>query len=298
MRIRMSLRMQLLAQVVLALGLTATIGCSRSYPDAYGIYADTDRGQLSLHARRMQIAGNMMSMDYFAGMNAPEGPECSSAKDFIVYKRDIDLSSLRLVKMAFVTEGRLRATTVRVNLWVPDFNAIEFDVKPVEEHRDMYVVVAKKPLDRGFYGLCVGRCDGNMGAESNLYDLVIGRSSDFPSYAMAAKNRDAEVRENAAALLTKLNDILNHGDYQHLQDVYRPDGSILAGPDLQSFASGSQTWLTNAGQILKSDITAVSLIDDQDAHCVVKTTYQKMGVQEESITVRKIGNRYFVIAMK
>jgi len=284
-----------LAYAVILSTLLLNLGCSRSLPETYGIYADTNHGRILLQSHGVQRVGNIFS--YFSGLNGPQGPECNSIKDFIVYEKDISPSSLKLVKLTFLKEGQLSGfgatTRVRVNLWVPGNDNFEFDVKPVEEHRDMYIMVPRSPLDRGFYALSIGRF-----VDNNVYDFVVGRASDFPSYAVAVKNRDNEVRESATTLLAKFNEILNRGNYQHLDDVYRPGGNILSGAELQEFTTGNQTWLNNAGQILKSEVASVSPIDENNARCTVRTTYQKIGVQEESITVRKIGDRYFVTEIK
>jgi hypothetical protein len=95
-----------------------------------------------------------------------------------------------------------------------------------------------------------------------------------------------------------MNQLLNRGDYQHIQDVYRPGGNILSGSDLQSFAAGSQTWLNDAGKIVKSEVTSVKLLGENDARCSVVTTYEKAGVQQESMTIRRIGDQFFISEMK
>ncbi len=294
------LRIRDLAFAIILSTILPTLSCTRSFPDAYGFYADTNHGRLLLQSHGVQRVGNMMS--YFAGLNSPQGPECSSVKDFIVYEKDVNPNSVQLVRLSFLKEGRvsgfLNTTPVRVNLWVPENKNIEFDVKPVEDHRDMYIIVPRAPLDRGFYALYTGQFGGDVGSRNNVYDFVVGHASDFPSYAAAVKSRDSEVRENGAALLAKFNESLNHSDYQHLQDVYRPGGNILSGTELQEFTTGNQTWLSNAGQILKSEITAVSLIGDNGARCTVKTTYQKLGTQEETMTITKIGDQYFLTDIK
>ena len=203
--------------------------------------------------------------------------------------------------MQFVKDADVPAilgiTRTRINLWLPK-DRIDFDVKPVEERRDMYIVVPRTPLDKGFYALYIGSFGGDFGMGGRVYDLAVGSASDFPSYAQAAATREDEIKNNAGELLAKMNQILDRRDYQHLEDVYRPDGKILSGAELQEFANGNQTWLGNAGKILKSEIISVSPIDDNNARCSVKTTYEKAGAQEESVTVRKIGDQYFLTEIK
>lgn len=279
--------------------LVSMLGCGKTLPDSYGVYADTNHGQILLPGQGARVAGNMLRP--LPGLNGPSGSECSSLKDFIVYEKDVRPDSLGLVKLDFVKEtdvpGILGVTRTRINLWLPK-DRVDFDVKPIEQRRDMYVIVPRTPLDKGFYALYIGSFGGDFGMGGRVYDLVVGAASDFPSAATALTTREDEIKKNAGSLLTKMNQLLDAGDYQHLQDVYRPEGTVLSGAALQDFIKGNQTWLSNAGRIVKSEIIAVSPLDDNNARCSVKTTYEKAGVQEESVSVRKIGNQYFLTEIK
>jgi hypothetical protein len=276
-------------------------GCHAHMPDSYGIYADTNHGQISLPGQPILGAGSFISA-YF-GLRGPSGPESQDLQDFIVYKKDVDPGTLGLSKLDFLREGAVSdflgsQQKIQVNLWVPEDRAIDVDVKPVEEHRDMYIVKPRKPLDRGFYVLHIGPFRGDISTEVRVYDIVVGNANDFPSYEARVKRDESDFRANADSLLAKMNQLLNRGDYQHIQDVYRPGGNILSGSDLQSFAAGSQTWLNDAGKIVKSEVTSVKLLGENDARCSVVTTYEKAGVQQESMTIRRIGDQFFISEMK
>jgi hypothetical protein len=285
-----------------ALVFLLVLGCGKSLPDAYGVYANTNHGQLVLAGQPIRSVGNLMS-SYF-GVAGPSGPECSSVKEFIVYKKDIDPNSLRVVRLQFLRDGAvagifgLGQSNVSINLWVPNRDHVDVEVKPVQGKQDMYLVKPRSPLEKGFYALTTGQFQGDIGSEVRVYDLVIGSVNDFPSYASALATLQDEVKKNGPQLLDKLNQLLNQGDYQHLGDVYRPDGRMLSGVELQTFVAGNQTWLSTAGKVLKSDLITVAPIDENSARCTVRTTYEKAGAQDESVTVRKIGGQYFVTEVK
>lgn len=288
-----------IVQLLLISALIA--GCHTHMPDSYGIYADTNHGQISLPGQPILGVGNFMSA-YF-GLRGPSGPECHNFQDFIVYKKDVDPGALELSKLDFLRDGAVSGflgsqQKIQVNLWVPETQPIEVDVKPVEDHRDMYIVKPRKPLDQGFYVLHVGPFRGDISTEVRVYDIVVGSASDYPSYETRVKRDEGDFRANADSLLAKMNQLLNAGDYQHIQDVYRPGGNILSGSDLQSFAAGSQTWLNDSGKIVKSEVTSVKLLNTDEARCSVVTTYEKAGAQQESMTIRRIGNQFFISEMK
>jgi hypothetical protein len=280
--------------------LVSVLGCGRSLPDAYGIYANTNHGSIQLKGEGVQLVGNMMS--YYSGLAGPSGVECASLKDLIVYEKDVSPASIGLVKLDFLKEGKVStifsATPVRVNLWVPNKDQVELDVKPVESRRDMYIISPRSRLEKGFYALYIGRFGGDFGSDGHVYDFVVGSASDYPSYTVALTTRQEEVKRSAPALIEKMNQMLNHGDYQHLEDVYRPGGKILSGEDLQTFTTGNQTWLNTAGRIAKSELIAVVPLDENTARCTVRTTYEKAGVQEETVTIGKIDGKYFVTEIK
>lgn len=280
--------------------LLSLLGCGRSLPEAYGIYADTNHGMLRLKGQGARLAGNMMS--YYAGLTGPSGVECDSLRDLIVYEKDVNPNSITVAKLQFLKDGRVStlfsSSQVSVNLWVPSNAQVEVDVKPVEQRRDMYIVTPRTQLDRGFYALYMGRFGGGGGSEGGVFDFVVGSASEFPSYATALTTRREEVKKSAVAVLDRMNEMLNARDYRHLDDVYRPDGRTLSGAELQAFAAGNQTWLSTAGRIIKSELISVTPADNDSARCSVKTTYEKTGPQEESVTIRRIGSQYVVTELK
>jgi hypothetical protein len=288
--------------LIMSAFLLFVLGCGKKLPDAYGMYADTNKGQLRLDGQGVLAAGNMMS--YFAGVKGPSGAECDSLDDLIVYEKDVDPKSIRLVKLQFLKEGNVSAfigfgaTRIRVNLWVPDKDLIDVDVKPVETKRDMYILSPRTHLVKGFYALYIGQFGGGLGSQSRVYDFVVGSVSDYPSYASSLANIQDEVKKIAPVLLDKINHMLNQGEYGNLADVYRPEGKILSGSEFEKFKEGNNTWLASAGSAMKSEVISVKPIDEDSAHCTVKTTYEKAGAQEESVVIRKIGNQYYLTELK
>ena len=292
---RCSMRYWLGASVLLAFGLFTLIGCHRSLPEAYGIYVDTNHGRLPLQGEAVVAAGNVLSS--IAGLRGPIGPECSSLQDFIVYEKDVPPTTIGLARLEFAADGEvatfLSPTRIAVNLWVPK-ESIQLDVKPVEERRDMYIISPRKRLEKGFYALYLGSFGSAFGETNRVYDVVIGASKDFPSF----QDRLELAKREAGKVTEQMNQILNKGDYGHLADVYRPDGRILSGEELQTFIKGNLTWLGSAGKVVKSEITTVNISDSgRSVQCAVKTTYEKVGVQNEALILKKIGDQYFVTQM-
>src|SRR5690242_901984 len=124
-------------------------GCSRSWPEAYGIYADTNKGRLMLQGQPVLVAGTILSS--IPGVKGPSGAEGSSVQDFIIYRKDVPPESVGVVRLDYARDREvagflLRPERAAVNLWVPK-DRVEVDVKPVEDRRDMYVLVPRKPLD-------------------------------------------------------------------------------------------------------------------------------------------------------
>jgi hypothetical protein len=267
------------------------LGCGKPLPAAYGIYANTDHGQITLKQQQPRSIGNMFSST--SGLTGPSGPECDALKSFIIYQKDVEPSRVGLERLSFVQSGQisnlLSVTQVRINLWQP-VEHIDMEIRPVEERRDMYTFVPRTPLPKGFYSLHVGSFYGGQ-----VYDIVVGSAKDFPSYADAQAKRGEEAKKAARSLLAQLNDLLNRGDYSRLQEVYRPSGRALSNEELKEFAEKNQTWLGNAGKILNSEVTAVTVLDGSNSgRCSVKTTYEKAGAQGELVTIAKIGDRYFI----
>jgi hypothetical protein len=286
--------------VVLIGSAIILVSCRRSLPEAYGVYADTDHGQLVLQGQVTRVAGNILRP--IPGLIGPSGAACGSVKDFIVFKKDVHPDSLGLTRLSFVGEanipGFVGVTRGKINLWLPQ-EQIGLQVKPVEERRDMYIVSPSKPLGKGFYALYIGSFAGEMGMGAIDYDIVVGSVKDFPSYAAAVTSAEDQFKSNAAALLAKMNGLLDRRDYSHLEGVYRPGGRVLAGAELQNFVTGNQTWLESSGRIVKSEISGVSLMNNGTAaRCSVRTTYEKAGVQEESVTITKIGREYFITEVR
>ena len=107
--------------LLLAVSTILLVGCRRPLPEAYGVYADTNRGQLLLQGQVTRVVGNMLRP--IPGLNGPSGMECGSLKDFIVYKKDVQPDSIGLTRLDFVREanipGFFGVTRGKINLWLP-----------------------------------------------------------------------------------------------------------------------------------------------------------------------------------
>jgi hypothetical protein len=280
--------------------LLPMLGCSKKLPDAYGLYADTNRGQILLSGQVTRVAGTYLSP--IQGVDGPSGAECRSLKDFIVYQKDVQPSAIGISQMQFyryVNVPNILGGSIRtqINLWLPQ-NRIDVEVRPVEQRPDMYIIVPKVPLEKGFYTIYIGSFGGDMGFGSRVFDIVVGSYSDFPSAVMADEHREEEIHKNASVLITRINQMLNIHDYKNLGDVYRPNGGVLSGAALQEFIDGNQTWLNSAGRIIKSEVGAVTLLDEANARVTIVTIYEKLGRQSETATIRKEGDQYFITEIK
>lgn len=270
--------------------------CHRSSPEAYGIYADTDHGRLSLQGQTVSIVGNVLNP--VAGIAGPSGAECSSLKQFIVYEKDVPPTAIGLVRLDFAfgkqIPGFVGSTRVDVKLWLPT-EVVEVEIKPIEERRDMYLIAPKKELGKGFYALYIGSFGALFESQKRVYDITVGAAKEFPSYQAQLE----QLKSTAATLIAKTNRVLNAKSYEQLGDVYRPDGKLLAGEDLLQFVKGSQTWLSSAGKILKSEVAAVAPSAGGDSiQCSVTTTYEKIGAQQEMVTVKKLDGQYFITQIR
>ncbi len=284
------------------LALVAFGGCRARMPDAYGVYADTNHGRLELRGEVIQRVGNMMS--FFPGVPGPSGLECTSLKDLIVFEKDVDPGSVELVKLDYLKEGSLTgfvgfgSVNTPVRLWVADKNRIEVNVKPAEDHRDMYLIVPRTQLPNGFYALSIGRFGGDGMTEARAYDVVVGSTADYPSYATAVGAMKTEAEKQAPSLLDKMNAMANQRDYRDLSSVYRPSGRTLSDAEVQEFAAGNRTWLESTGKILKSEVVSVEPLDENHARCSVRTTYERIGVENEDVVIGKIGSNDYITEMK
>lgn len=280
--------------------LVALNGCSSSLPESYGIYANTDRGRLRLGSNQVAIRGILFSQ--IPGLNKPSGIECGSLTSFVVYLKNILPTSIRVSKLEF--QGRESASGSPggshepVNLWVPT-QPIEIDIKPVEGHADMYIVAPRSPVSKGFYALYIGAFGGDIPFEAGeVYDIVVGNVKDFPSYEEVVRSREQSIRSTASELMNRMNQLFNTRDYTRLAEIYRPSGQILAGAELQEYIKGTEIWFNTAGKVLHSEVTQVAISEDGfTAHCSVKTTYEKVGEQSESVLLTRIGDNVFITAL-
>jgi hypothetical protein len=288
------------APLSLVIVVLTVLGCGKKLPDSYGIYADTNHGQLLLPGQKVKRVGDFLASA--SGLDGPSGAECRSLKDFIVYGKDASPDSIHLVRLEFARDATVpvifgASVQTRANLWLPNRH-IDVEVRPVEARPDMYIVAPRTPLDKGFYALYMESAGGGLGTDGRVYDIAIGSINDFPSSSMTAKAQEEEIKANTNSLLGKLNQITEQNDYRHLDDVYRPHGQILSGSELQKYVDGNQVWLNSAGKVLSSEITGVSLVREDRAEVVVKTLYAKLGFRQEVVAIEKIDGRYFIAEIK
>ena len=281
--------------------LAVAAGCGPSLPDAYGIYANTKCGRLQLKGQKVLVRGNMFSPVH--GLKGPSGAECDSADDFIVYLKSVPPDAIALSRLEFKTDavltGPFGSSHESVNLWIPK-DQVEIGIKPVDKHPDMYRVVPKQPLAKGFYALFLGHFGTDMPLEGGeVFDLAVGAAKDFPSYEEVARKREQSIQEAAADLLGRINQMFNSRRFEQLGQVYRPGGRALEGEGLHEFVKGNETWFQSAGKVVRSEITGTVVSDGgATARCTVATQYEKAGSQSESLVVSKIGDQFFITEMK
>lgn len=169
------------ASILLCIVMLALTGCGPHYPEMYGVYADTNHGQIRLEGQQIRSAGTFMGA-YF-GLPRSSGPECISLKDLIVYEKNLDPSTVGLSRLTFLKDGVVGMAPfqqrIRINLWVPENNGPELDVKPVDGRSDMYVFTPREPLTNGFYALHLGPFRGDVSGEVRVFDIVVGSPGDY-----------------------------------------------------------------------------------------------------------------------
>jgi hypothetical protein len=82
------------AWIILGLLALALLGCGQKLPESYGVYADTDKGLISLQTQKILFSGNLMNA--ITGIKSASGTECNSINYFIVYEKDMSLEAVTL----------------------------------------------------------------------------------------------------------------------------------------------------------------------------------------------------------
>lgn len=169
------------ASILLCTVMLVLTGCGPHYPETYGVYADTNHGQIRLEGQQIHSAGTLMGA-YF-GIPRSSGPECTSLKGLIVYEKNLDPSTVGLSRLTFLKNGEVGMGLFRqrigINLWVPENNEPELDVKPVDGRPDMYIFTPRTPLTNGFYALHLGAFRGDVSGAVRVFDIVVGPAGDY-----------------------------------------------------------------------------------------------------------------------
>jgi hypothetical protein len=160
-------------------------GCqSASVPRAYGIYANTDKGRISLNGQQVEVRGSLLS--FVSGLKEPSGTECKALESFVVFLKGVSPGSIGVVRLEFVTSvpvsGFMAQGTTTARLWMPK-DLVGVDIEPVDKHEDMYIVRPKSLLGKGFYALHIGPFAAEIpSSRPVVFDVVVGSAQDFPSY--------------------------------------------------------------------------------------------------------------------
>jgi hypothetical protein len=281
--------------------LSTLISCgTRSVPEAYGIYAQSQKGLTRLEGQKITLKGNILKQ--IGGIEGPSGFECQRLKAFVVYEKGVSVDAIKVARLEFSGKAELPAgpfgtIAADMRIWVP-VAQVDFVVKPVNGKTDMYFIEPQRALEKGFYALYFNSFD-EWPSVTLAYDVVVGKAGDFPSYS-AAREQDRKVfRGEAERLLAAVNRIFNGKDYASLTEVYRPNGRVLAGEEFQKLADGMRTLQATAGEIVSSQIVAVEVSENADSGRIeLQTSYERGGVQREQMRIQKFGERFFITSLK
>ena len=277
------------------------MSCGPSLPKNYGVYAVGNQGLVQLTGQQVTLRGSILNA--IGGIEGPSGPQCKKLDSFIVFKQDMKADSIKVTRVEFQGQIQVRdifaARAVDINLWVPS-KIIDTAIKPVAGHTDMFYVMPSQPLSNGLYVLYFDSF-GSIGnpSENIAYDVVIGDAKDYPSYATRISQEQHEMSAKAGALLASMNQVFNQEDFPALKDIYRPNGIALSGDELRAFTDGMRTWKETSGKVELSKIVSEKFLDNGDLGVFeLETTYEKSGVQQEELQVRRFNNGFFVISLK
>jgi hypothetical protein len=265
------------------------------------VYAVGNQGLVQLSGQQVTLRGSILNA--IGGIEGPSGPQCKKLDSFIVFKQDMKADSIKVTRVQFQGQIQVRdifaARAVDINLWVPS-KIIDTAIKPVAGHTDMFYVTPSQPLSNGLYVLYFDSF-GSIGDPSanTAYDVVVGDVKDYPSYATRIGQEQHEIRVKAEALLASMNQVFNQEDFSALKDVYRPNGTALGSDELKTYADGMRTWKETAGKVEASRIVSEKFLDNGDLGVFeLETTYEKSGVQQEELQVRRFNDGIFVISLK
>lgn len=267
-------------------------------PENYGIYANTDNGLIVLAEQKVQSRGNLLQV--ISGIKGASGAECSTLINFIVFEKDINPKYILLSKLYFEESGSVRNLLgndlVQVNLWVKE-KGIPFDVAPLERKKDMYRITPKEKLTEGFYALHFGGLDRKDMLEASIgnvvYDIVIGNKNNYLSKELSEK----KIKEEATRLLQEMNRYFNSKAYDRIKGIYRPEGRSFTDPEWQEFIIGLATWFKESGSIKESRIVNSEVYGDEVVFAI-ETIYEKKGLQNEKLIVKKLRDAYFITALE
>lgn len=287
------------------LALLFSVGCGVDpLPEEYGIYANSECGQVRLPGQEIELKGTLLS--FVSGVEGPTGAECGRVTNFVMFAKDLDATGVGLTRLDYVDVAAVGdrvasqlsgQSTISVGLWMPA-QEIEFTVRPASRP-DTYIVTPSRSLAGGFYALYFnGFGVAVPGQRKRVYDVVVGSAEHFPSRKQRLAAKQEETKRAAEVLVQKMNQMFNSGNFENLDEVYRPGGRRVDGRERQEFLTGVKTWRDTSGDILRSEISSWSMSDDGvSAAGVVSTTYRKKDLQKEALTISLVEGKYYITAL-
>jgi hypothetical protein len=287
--------------VIIALIAICLSGCQTKLPENYGVYCSGKSLQL-VNSQKIKFNGNIL--ETITGLAGPSGVEIGALDYLIVFEKDLNPKQIKLVKLSFQKFGTVQnimgPQAVETNLWVASQN-IEFDVTPIEGKKNMFKIIPKTRLANGFYALHYGGLDKLSAMEAangnNAYDFVIGSKGDYLSHESQKAVNSASINSEADKLLLEMNKHFNAGNFEGMKEIYRPQGRILAGPELAEFIKGQKTWKQTAGTVIESEIVTRNITDDTGVF-EIETKYSSKGVQKEKLVISKTDGKFIITSLE
>jgi len=288
--------------IIIAL-LFFLICCSSNMPENFGVYASIKGEFIPLIKQKVIFKGNLL--ESIMGLNSPSGKDFKNVDYLLIFLEGVNPEFIKLSKLKFKRYGSINNTmigksNIEINYWTIS-KEISFKIAPVFSKKNMYKLNLKNPLAEGFYALHFGDLDINSTIEASIgkfaYDFVIGKCENYPSYNVIKKQNETKLKEKAAGIISKFNNLYNNNQFYDIGEIYWPDGYRMTGNKLETYIQGSTNWFKNAGKVESHTIRTVN-ISEFVGIITVETVYEKIGNQFEQFTIKLVGNNYVLTAIK
>jgi hypothetical protein len=277
-------------------------GCNQPMPKEYGVYAVSSGATNSIPGQRIKYNGNIMQV--VTGIPCAAGPSLKNLKYVVVYKKDVYPNMIRLCQLEFRMIGTVQSVVGDSTLdlrFYTKVRDIPIELGPVDSIPGMYKVTPRDELGEGFYAIHFGGMEMSspieVVANPMAYDFVVGDAKQYASYDDMVRRSADLFNQTMDKYLIVLNNSHNKGDFEPIRKIYRPSGNKFTDESWEVKRKEFMAWRIKAGLIKSAQI--VSRKADLDSGIYeLKTNYEKVGIQEEKVNIRKIGEEFVISDMQ